>query len=138
MTHAVQSHYDRLGGESVIRRITERFYAHMDELPEAYGIRKLHADTLANSQQKLFEFLSGWTGGPQLFVERHGQPMLRRRHMGFPIDSDARDQWMLCMRLALDEIVSDAPLREDLYTALLKLADHMRNQHDPASTPATR
>ena len=136
MTHAIQSHYDRLGGEPVIRRLTERFYAHMDELPETYGIRKLHAEDLAGSQQKLFEFLSGWTGGPQLFVERHGQPMLRRRHMGFPIDGSARDQWMLCMRLALDEVVSDVSLREDLYTALLKLADHMRNQHDPAQSPS--
>lgn len=131
------SHYDLIGGEPIVRRLTERFYAHMDEQPETYGIRKLHAEDLSGSQQKLFEFLTGWLGGPQIFVERHGNPMLRRRHMGFPIDSSARDQWMLCMRLALDEVVTDTALREHLYNALLKLADHMRNQHDP-STSATQ
>ncbi|TSA19835.1 MAG: globin [Betaproteobacteria bacterium] len=132
----MQSHYDLIGGEPAVHRITERFYAHMDELPETYGIRKLHAEDLSGSQQKLFEFLSGWLGGPQLFVERHGNPMLRRRHLNFPINSDARDQWMLCMRLALDEVITDVALREHLYNAILKLADHMRNQQDPAATPS--
>jgi len=57
----------------------------MDELPEVYGIRKMHAEDLSGSRQKLFDFLSGWMGGPQLYVEKHGHPMLRRRHLHFSI-----------------------------------------------------
>ena len=124
----MQTHYQRIGGEAKVRELVNRFYQLMDELPEAYGIRKLHAEDLSNSAQKLFDFLSGWMGGPQLYVQKHGHPMLRRRHLPFPIDSTARDQWMHCMQLALDDVVEDARLRDELYQAFLKVADHMRNQ----------
>jgi len=124
----MQTHYQRIGGEAKVRELVGRFYAHMDELPEAWGIRKLHAASLDGARQKLFDFLSGWMGGPPLYVEKHGHPMLRRRHLPFPIGVPERDQWMHCMGLALEEVVDDAHLREELYRAFLKVADHMRNQ----------
>lgn len=124
----MQTHYQRIGGETKVRELVDRFYDHMDELPEVWDIRKLHGPSLDSSRQKLFDFLSGWMGGPQLYVQKHGHPMLRRRHLPFPIDEAARDQWMLCMQLALDEVVPDAPLRQELYQAFMKIADHMRNQ----------
>jgi hemoglobin len=71
-------------------------------------------------------------GGPQLYKEKHGDPMLRRRHLPFPIGEAERDQWMHCMKLALDEVVADEKLRTELYQAFVKVADHMRNQ---APTP---
>jgi len=73
-------------------------------------------------------FLSGWLGGPQLFVEAFGHPMLRRRHLPFAIGDVERDQWMLCMNQALDEVVEDAALRAALSEAFSKVADHMRNR----------
>jgi hemoglobin len=132
----MQTHYQRIGGEAKVRQLVNRFYQLMDELPEAYGIRRLHAEDLSNSAQKLFDFLSGWMGGPQLYVQKHGHPMLRRRHLPFPIDSGARDQWMHCMQLALDDVVDDARLRDELYQAFLKVADHMRNQMPAGDGPA--
>lgn len=123
-----QTHYERIGGEPVVRALVKRFYQIMDELPETYGIRKLHAQDLSGAEQKLFEFLTGWMGGPQLYVEKHGHPMLRRRHQPFPIGDAERDQWMLCMRQALAETVADAGLRAELDAAFLKVADHMRNR----------
>jgi hemoglobin len=126
-----QTHYERLGGEATVRKLVDRFYDHMDELPETYGIRKLHAEDLSGSRQKLYDFLTGWMGGPQLYVEKHGHPMLRRRHLPFPIGDSERDQWMHCMKLALDEVVEDAKLRAELYQAFVKVADHMRNQVAP-------
>lgn len=124
----IPTHYQRIGGEAKLRQLTRRFYEIMDELPETYGLRKMHAEDLSGSAEKLFEFLSGWMGGPQLFVEKYGHPMLRRRHLPFKIGSDARDQWMQCMKLALEETVPDTALRDELYDALFKVADHMRNQ----------
>jgi hemoglobin len=124
----IPSHYQRIGGEAVVRRLVDRFYQHMDELPEAYGIRKLHAEDLSGSRQKLFDFLSGWMGGPQLYVQKHGEPFLRRRHLPFAIGDQERNQWLMCMRQALDEVVENAGLREELYHAFVKVADHMRNQ----------
>jgi len=124
----IPTHYQRIGGETVIRRLVDRFYQLMDELPEAYGVRKLHAEDLSGSNQKLFEFLSGWMGGPQLYVQKHGEVFLRRRHLPFPIGDAEREQWLMCMHRALEEVVTDTALRADLYQAFVKVADHMRNQ----------
>ncbi|HCI53695.1 MAG TPA: globin [Gallionella sp.] len=122
------SHYQRIGGAVKVRELVARFYQLMDDLPEAYGIRKMHAENLQSANDKLFKFLSGWMGGPQLFVEEYGHPMLRRRHLPFAIDAAARDQWMLCMNQALNDVVSDAALRQELSDAFTKVADHMRNR----------
>ena len=128
----ILTHYQRIGGEEKVRKLVDRFYDHMDELPEVWGIRKLHAESLDGSRQKLFDFLSGWMGGPQLYKQKHGEPFLRRRHLPFPIGDAERDQWMHCMKLALDEVVADGKLGDELYQAFAKVADHMRNQ---AATP---
>lgn len=125
-----RSHYQRIGGEEKVRALVARFYQLMDELPEVYGIRKLHAEDLRSAQEKLFKFLSGWMGGPQLFVEQYGHPMLRRRHLPFAIGDSERDQWMLCMNQALGEVVDDTALRQELSDAFAKVAHHMRNQAD--------
>ncbi|MEW5893716.1 MAG: group II truncated hemoglobin [Pseudomonadota bacterium] len=124
----LQTHYQRIGGDAQVRALVDRFYDYMDELPEAYGIRKLHAADLSGSRQKLYEFLCGWMGGPQRYVEKYGHPMLRRRHLPFPIGEAERDQWLHCMALALRDTVSDEGLRQELYAAFVKVADHMRNQ----------
>jgi hemoglobin len=120
--------YQLLGGEAGIRALVRRFYALMDTLPEAYAIRKLHPTSLAGSEDKLFMYLSGWLSGPQLYVERFGHPRLRARHLPFPIDGNARDQWLLCMRLAMADQIADEKLRAGLDKALADLADHMRNR----------
>jgi len=123
-----RSVYERLGRETVLRRLVQRFYQHMDAIPEAKPIRAMHAPDLGNAQDKLFMFLSGWMGGPSLYIEKYGPPMLRRRHLPFAIDESARDQWMLCMKHALDEVVEDQPLRDELMFALHGVADFMRNR----------
>jgi len=121
-------HYQRIGGEAGVRKLVKRFYELMDTLPEAQGIRKLHPVDLRTSEEKLFMFLSGWMGGPQLYVEKFGHPRLRQRHLPFPIGDAERDQWMLCMKQALEEEVEDATLRTELQAAFQKVADFMRNQ----------
>ena len=124
----MQTHYERIGGEVVVRRLVDRFYDLMDEDPDYYGVRKLHPADLSSSREKLFMFLSGWMGGPQLFVEKFGHPMLRRRHMPFAIDTNERDQWMSCMNRAMEDIGLDEKLRAELGQAFWKTADFMRNQ----------
>ncbi len=124
----IPSHYERIGGAEKVRALVHRFYQLMDELPETHGIRKLHPTSLQGSELKLFEFLSGWMGGPQLFVEKYGHPMLRKRHLPFPIAESERDQWLLCMKQALQDVVEDEKLRTELIAAFEKVADHMRNQ----------
>ena len=123
----MQSHYDRLGGEVVVRKLVDRFYDLMDEQPEYYGIRKLHPQNIAGSRPKLFMFLSGWLGGPALYVEAYGHPMLRARHLPFAIGIAERDQWLACMQQAMQDLGIEEHLRQELAQAFAKTADHMRN-----------
>lgn len=126
------THYQRIGGLEPIRKLVYRFYAIMDELPEAYGIRKMHDADLAAIGNKFVEFLSGWMGGPQLYIEQYGHPKLRFRHLPFSIGTDERNQWLMCMDQALQETVEDVDLRCELSDAFAKVADHMRNRAEHA------
>ena len=122
------THYIRIGGAEKVRALVARFYQLMDELPESYGIRQLHPDNLRDSEDKLFKYLSGWMGGPALYVNEYGHPMLRRRHLPFSIGESERDQWLLCMNSALHDEVEDTDLRQELSHAFAKVADHMQNK----------
>ena len=122
--------YDALGGDLVVRRLVDRFYDHMD-LPDDTAratLRGMHPPDLGESRDKLYWFLSGWLGGPQLYVARKGHPRLRARHLPFAVDRAARDAWMRCMDLALAEVVADAELRTGLSEALGNVATHMMNR----------
>jgi len=124
------SPYERLGGEAALRALVLRFYEYMSELPEARAIRKMHAADLGRAQDKLFKFLSGWLGGPDLYWQEYGHPRLRMRHLPFPIGEAERDQWMLCMNRALADTPMDEELRTALVQALSHTATHMINRTD--------
>ncbi len=123
--------YELIGGESAVRALVDRFYDYMDRLPEAQAIRALHARSLRASRDKLFLFLSGWLGGPDLYVERYGHPRLRQRHLPFPIGRSERDQWMGCMQRALADMDMPADFHDQLVAAFFRTADHMRNRPEP-------
>jgi len=120
--------YQLLGGETKLRELVDRFYDLMDELPEYHAVRKLHAADLGDAREKLFMFLSGWLGGPSLYIERYGHPRLRMRHFPFSIGVTERDQWIACMAQAADEVGIGEPLRAGLLRALFETADHLRNR----------
>ncbi|MDH5546017.1 MAG: group II truncated hemoglobin [Gammaproteobacteria bacterium] len=120
--------YELLGGEPAVRRLVDRFYQLMDEQPETFGIRKMHAEDLASAREKLFEFLSGWLGGPPLFVKKYGHPRLRARHLPFSIGKEERDQWLMCMNQAIDEQIENEDLKAHLKDAFFRTADFMRNR----------
>jgi hemoglobin len=123
--------FEELGGAVAVRALVERFYGLMDTEPEFAGIRRLHPPTLAGSIDKFYMFLSGWLGGPPLYVERYGHPMLRARHLPFSIGVSERDQWMACMTRAMLEVGVEERLRKHLLQALAGTADWMRNRPEP-------
>src|SRR5688500_13262172 len=130
MSEPAPTHYDLLGGDAGVRRLVDRFYDLMDTAPEAATVRALHAASLKASREKLYIFLTGWTGGPPIYVERRGHPMLRMRHFPFSIGARERDEWLWCMDRALDEQEIPGELREHLRRRLHELADHMRNREE--------
>lgn len=123
----MSSYYERAGGEAGVRALVTRFYDLMNTLPEAAALREAHPADLQNARERLFLFLSGWLGGPNLYMEKHGHPRLRARHMPFTIRERERDQWMMCMARALGESPLDDDGRARLTEGLAKLADQMRN-----------
>jgi hemoglobin len=124
----VTTHYDQLGGDAGIRALVDRFYDLMDTAPEAANIRTLHARSLKVSREKLYKFMSGWTGGPQLYAEEFGHPRLRMRHFPFAIGERERDEWLWCMDQAMAQHEAPEELKAFLRERLQQLADHMRNQ----------
>ena len=119
--------YEKLGGELGVQRLVQRFYELMDELPEAYTVRQMHPASLAGSATSLFEFLSGWLGGPALYVAKKGHPRLRMRHAPYEVGPVVRDEWMLCMTQALTEQVADGVFRANLIDTFSQMATHLLN-----------
>jgi len=122
--------YDQIGGEATVGKLCDRFYALMDSVPQFAELRAMHPEDLKSSRDKLFMFLSGWLGGPDLFVEQFGHPRLRARHMPFAIGIRERDQWMACMVLALEDVGIDPTLRAKLRENFFHTADFMRNKDE--------
>ena len=124
--------FELLGGETNgienIHNLVETFYDIMDTDPKVVPLRAMHQADLTEAREKLFMFLSGWTGGPQLYIERYGHPMLHRRHMPFAVDESARDQWMYCMIKAMHQQGFNDALMTKLAEQLYGVADFMRNQ----------
>lgn len=124
----VTTPYERMGGEETVLKLVNRFYDLMDSIPEVQEVRDIHSPDLKIARERLFEFLSGWFGGPQLYVEKHGHPRLRQRHLDFPIGIKERDQWLHCMFKAMQDIGLDDSLQKELQQSFSKTGDFMRNQ----------
>jgi hemoglobin len=120
--------YDALGGDAGVRALVDRFYDLMELEPSYAALRALHPDDLTGSRDKLYWFLSGWLGGPELYQSRFGHPRLRARHLPFSIGIVERDQWMACMRQAMSERGVDDALATRLAQAFFGTADWMRNR----------
>lgn len=123
--------YERLGGAARVRALVDRFYDLMDLEPAYADLRRVHGNDLTAARDKLGWFLSGWLGGPDLYVERFGHPRLRARHLPFSIGVRERDQWLACMNQAMVEEGVDEDLRIRLVQAFFQTADWMRNRTEP-------
>ena len=120
--------YEMLGGAATVVALVDCFYDLMDETPEYFSIRKLHPPSLEGSREKLKMYLSGWLGGPNLYIEQFGHPRLRARHLPFAIGIDERDQWLACMFSAMEQIGVAEPLKTKLQESFFGTADWMRNK----------
>ena len=118
----------RLGGATTVDGIVETFYANMEGLEEARGIRVMHGADLEPARSVLKSDLAEWLGEPRTNSAQRGHP--RMRHSRFAIGPSERDAWLACRNKALDQAVADAVLREALRLNFRSLADWMRNDSD--------
>lgn len=128
MTGEIITLYQAIGGDATVRALTRRFYQLMDTLPEAARCRAIHPADLSGSEAKFYDYLTGYLGGPPVYVEKHGHPMLRRRHFVAPIGPAERDEWLLCFRRAMEETIENPKLRDIIWPPIERLAFHMQNR----------
>jgi hemoglobin len=130
MTENIATHYERIGGDGAVRQLCVDFYQIMVDTPQTQLLRNMHPEDIKISEEKLYLFLSGWLGGPQLYVEKYGHPRLRARHLPFSIGIEERDQWLYCMAQALKKQDLDPLFAEQLMGAFVQIADFMRNREE--------
>lgn len=128
--HFRPSVYRKIGGRKKISLIVDRFYFIMQNDPLARDclLTHPHPDQLEIPAEKLKDFLSGWLGGPQLFMQKYGHPRMRMRHMKFPISTAAREQWLYCMRKSLEENQVPESIKSEMMRALEDLSGIIQNR----------
>ena len=127
------SSYERIGSEEDLWKLVNTFYDDMDTLVESKTIRDLHAKDLRSAREKLFMFLSGWLGGPDRYIAAFGHPRLQARHLPFTIGDAERNQWLMCMRKALDEMPIDNAFKSGTWTSVR----HERGRYEDCSVFTT-
>lgn len=118
--------FQAIGGEECVRALVDAFYDRVER--DSPLMRELHPEDLTESRQKLYEFLVGWMGGPQLYIQKHGPPRLRMRHAHVGIDEAGALEWLRCMEGAMDDVGIEGQLRAFLTQRLTHTAHFMRNQ----------
>lgn len=95
-----------LMGEDNIFKMLEDFYGELAQSsPALRGMFPSNEAMLAASH-KSAAFFVGLLGGPPLYHQRHGNPMMRARHMPFPITAATRDEWLACFDRVLSHAVA--------------------------------
>ncbi|VAW07387.1 Hemoglobin-like protein HbO [hydrothermal vent metagenome] len=118
--------YLEIGEEAGVRRLCESFYRYIDA--DAPTVRAMLPREISASVRKLFMYLSGWFGGPDLYIAEYGHPRMRMRHAPFSIGVVEAEEWLSCMNKAMDECGIDGQLRLFLETQFHQLGHHMRNR----------
>lgn len=116
--------YENLGGAETIRRLVEAFYPKVQVDPL---LGPLFPEDIYPVMEKQYMFLTQFFGGPSLYSDTYGHPMMRARHLPFPVTPERAEAWLGCMRRALDEIGIEEPLREMVLQRLSGPAFHFVN-----------
>jgi hemoglobin len=119
-----QTIYQLMGGAETVRRLVEAFYPKVQANPL---LAPLFPSDITPVLDKQYLFLTQFFGGPMLYSEQHGHPMMRGRHMPFPINQERADAWLSCMEEAMIEIGIKEDLREFLLERLKGSAYHFIN-----------
>lgn len=116
--------YEAIGGEKTVRAAVESFYPKVQAHPL---IGHLFPEDIEPVMEKQYQFLSQFFGGPSLYSDQYGHPMMRARHLPFPITPERAEAWLDCMRRALEEIGLESELREVVLHRLSGPAHHFVN-----------
>jgi hemoglobin len=115
--------YEFLGEEN-LKKLVDEFYELVKVNPV---IKDLFKNNFEEIKYKQYLFLTQFLGGPPIYTEKFGHPMMRKRHLPHKITNQAKEEWLSCMREAIDKLPIDKNLKFNLYNCFPMLAEHMVN-----------
>ncbi|NEW08418.1 globin [Paenibacillus sp. SYP-B3998] len=116
--------FELMGGAEAVRRVVDAFYPKVQKNPL---LAPLFPSDITPVIEKQSLFLSQFFGGPSLYSDHYGHPMMRARHMPFPITVERADAWLSCMAEAMEEVGLPKDLRDFLLERLKGSAYHFVN-----------
>ncbi|GAA0325330.1 group 2 truncated hemoglobin YjbI [Bacillus carboniphilus] len=119
--------YEQIGKEK-LSDLIDAFYRRVHNHPD---LAPIFPDDLTEVARKQKQFQTQYLGGPPIFTEEHGHPMMRARHLPFPITPTRAKAWLTCMSEAMDEVGLEGPFRDEYFARLVLTAKHMVNTPDP-------
>lgn len=125
-----KSPYQMIGGEAGVEQLVKTFYDIVESDPKGAPLMAMHnqGHGLAHAREAQFEFLSGFLGGPQLYLERHHHSNVRRMHAHLTIGTAERDAWLNCMDKALKAVIAEPEVRSLLMGHFSRVAEALRTQ----------
>lgn len=124
--------YQFVGGEPGLFRLVNSFNDIIETEPQGELLHILHmrGHGIAHARIELFNFLSGFLGGPSLYLEKYGHSNIRKMHAHVAVTEQARQDWLACMTLALDELELAPDVKSRLLTHFAKVAANLVNRPD--------
>lgn len=119
--------YEAIGGQEAVDRIVDSLYTHIAKHPLLIPI---FPEDLTETIWKQRLFLTQFFGGPQRYLEERGHPMLRRRHLEFPITPERGKAWLDCMEIALEEAEIEEPYKSAIFDRITTVAGQMVNKFE--------
>ena len=123
MVEKMPTPYDTIG-EETLNHLIHAFYRRVGKHP---NLAPIFPDDLTETARKQEQFMTQFLGGPPLYTEEHGHPMLRARHMPFEITQTRAKEWLQCMEDAMDEVGLSGSIRDFYFSRLVQTAEHMIN-----------
>ncbi len=129
---ANKSLYHLVGGEAGVFNLVKVFYDIVETEPLGHKLHLLHlrGNGLPHSRVEQFNFLSGFLGGPKLYVEKHGHSNIRTMHEHVEINVESKDIWLTCMSMAIDQVGLDTSIKNKLMNNFTAAAERLVNRSD--------
>lgn len=114
-------------GEDKLHALIDRFYGYVKEDDRINHLFPRDWEETAY-KQKLFQ--TQFLGGPNVYNEKYGHPMLKMRHTPFRITPESRDAWLENMNRAMEDIEVETELKNYIMARYEMTANHMVNSDD--------
>lgn len=128
MVDRIPTPYEIIGADKLYE-LVQTFYHKVAHHPE---LKSIFPEDLTETSRKQEQFLTQYLGGPSLYSEEHGHPMLRARHIPHEITPTRAQAWLDCMAIAMEEVQLESELRDSLFYRLSLTAQHMVNTPEKA------